>query len=104
MRRTVPGNEPFLFGRAANEGIAQCMAGGKTIAGQIERLVVRLDGAGVCDDCIAERLDLGTGGAASAVMGELGGRAGFERAKDDCTLCGESRTVIRHAGRRSAAG
>lgn len=79
------------------------MAGGITIAEQIERLIVRLDGAGICDDCIAERLDLDPGSAAHAVMGELGGRAGFERRKDNCTLCGESRTVVRHTGRRSGA-
>lgn len=72
------------------------MGGGTTIASQIERLVSRLDGAGVCDDCITERLDLSVRSQANLVTRELGGQRGYERSKDACTLCTRVKTVIRH--------
>lgn len=75
------------------------MNGGTTIAGQIERLIVRLDGAGVCDTCVTDRLNLSVPAQANAVTRALGGTRGFERKKDDCSLCGSTRTVIRRRAR-----
>lgn len=75
------------------------MTRGTTIAGQIERLVVRLDGAAVCDDCITERLDPSVRSQANVVTRALGGQRGFERQKQACTLCGTTKTVIRHSTR-----
>lgn len=72
------------------------MGGGTTIASQIERLVSRLDGAGVCDDCITERLNLSVRSQANLVTRGLGGQRGYERLKDACTLCARVKTVIRH--------
>jgi hypothetical protein len=75
------------------------MNGGTTIAGQIERLIVRLDGAGVCDACVTDRLNLSVPAQANVVTRALGGTHGFERKKDECTLCGSTRTVIRRSVR-----
>ena len=72
------------------------MSGDNTIAGQIERLIARLDGAAICDDCITERLDLSVRSQANVVTHELGGQRGYERSKDDCTLCTRTKIVIRH--------
>lgn len=72
------------------------MGGGTTIASQIERFVSRLDGAGVCDDCITERLDLSVRSQANLVTRGLGGQRGYERSKDACALCARVKTVIRH--------
>jgi len=40
---------------------------GTTIAGQIERLIVRLDGAAVCDACVTDRLNLSVTAQANVV-------------------------------------
>lgn len=66
------------------------------IASQIERLIARLDGAAICNDCIAGRLDLSAHDQADVVTRELGGQRGYERSKDDCTLCARTQMVIRH--------
>jgi len=72
------------------------MSAGTTIAGQIEALIVRLDGAAVCDACVTDRLDLSVPAQANVVTRALGGTCGYERMKDSCGLCGRIRTVIRH--------
>lgn len=72
---------------------------GTTIAGQIERLIVRLDGAAVCDACVTDRLNLSVPAQANVVTRALGGTRGFERRRDECTLCGSTRTVIRRTAR-----
>ncbi len=72
------------------------MTGGTTIAGQIERLIMRLDGAAVCDGCVTDRLNLSVPAQANVVTRALGGTRGFERQRDACALCGNSRTVTRH--------
>lgn len=73
--------------------------GGTTIAGQIERLIVRLDGAAVCDGCLTDRLNLSVPAQANVVTRALGGVRGFERKKDECAFCGSTKTVIRHDAR-----
>ncbi|HMO74387.1 MAG TPA: hypothetical protein PKD99_01825 [Sphingopyxis sp.] len=75
------------------------MTGGTTIATQIERLIVRLDGASVCDDCITDRLNLSVRSQANVVTRGLGGQRGYERRKDACELCARVKTVIRHRAR-----
>lgn len=72
------------------------MSGDNMIASQIERLIARLDGAAICDDCIADRLDLAARSPVDVVTRELGGQRGYERSKDDCTLCARTQIVIRH--------
>jgi len=72
------------------------MAGGTTIAGQIEALIAQLEGVGVCDGCVTDRLNLSVPAQANVVTRALGGTCGYERMKDSCGLCGRIRTVIRH--------
>lgn len=71
------------------------MDGGATIAGQIERLIARLDGAAVCDDRVTERLGLSARSQANTVARGLGGQPGDERQKTPRVLCGATKTVIR---------
>ena len=75
------------------------MTGANSKTEQIERLIVRLDGAAICDDCISDRLILSVPAQANVVTRALGGQRGFERAKEECALCGSTRTVIRHGGK-----
>lgn len=90
------------FRPCAMAAIAPAMNGGTTIARQIERLIVRLDGAAVCDACVTDRLNLSVPSQANVVTRALGGQRGFERCKDACALCGSTRTVIRKAGRNAS--
>lgn len=75
------------------------MDGGITIASEIERLIARLDGASICDDCIAQRLNFAAQSQVSAVTRGLGGARGYERSDTPCALCSHSRTTIRHRGK-----
>ena len=68
---------------------------------QIERLIVRLGGAAVCDNCVTDRLSLSAPAQANAVTRALAGQRGYERRKDQCALCGTTKTVIRHAGKQA---
>lgn len=49
----------------------------------------------VCDDCIAERLQISIRQHANHKTRELAGSGGFERRKGQCTLCGSEKLVIR---------
>src|SRR3546814_13426881 len=58
--------------RAPNRAYsADTMTGGTTIAGQIERLITRLDGAAVCDGCVTDRLNLSVPAQAHVVTRAL---------------------------------
>jgi hypothetical protein len=67
-----------------------------TVLEDVRRLIERLSPEPVCDDCIAERLDLSVRQHANHKTRELAGAGGFERSKDACTLCGAVKLVIRH--------
>jgi len=73
------------------------MAGAATAADQIEALIVRLDGAAVCDGCIADRLDLAVPAEVNVVTRTLAGQVRYERRKATCALCGSPRLVIRRS-------
>jgi ribosomal protein L37E len=68
-----------------------------TINDIIRRLVVRLAGEPVCDDCITERLELGVRTEADHATRALAGERGFERRKDPCALCGATKVAIRYS-------
>lgn len=53
----------------------------------VRKLIERLRPSPVCDDCIAERLNLTDRQAASIAAGELAGTSQFERRRDTCALC-----------------
>ena len=68
-----------------------------TVLDDVRALVTRLSPEPVCDDCIAERLDLSVRQHANHKTRELAGSGGFERRKDPCSLCGTEKLVIRRA-------
>lgn len=68
-----------------------------TVLDQVRALIERLSPEPVCDDCIADRLDLGVRQHANHKTRELAGQGGFERRKDACALCGATKIVIRRA-------
>lgn len=70
-----------------------------TIADQIAGLIERLDGVAICDTCITDRLNLSVPAQANVVTRALAGQAGYEQQKDDCGLCGKTRTIIRYRAR-----
>ena len=67
-----------------------------TIQDTIRRLIERLAGAAVCDDCITDRLSLSVRTQANQVTRLLPGQRGFERSKAECSLCGVTKTVVRY--------
>jgi hypothetical protein len=66
-----------------------------TVLQDVEKLVVRLAPAPVCDACLTDTLGLSILHHADHAARELAGSNGFERSKDECSLCGETRMVIR---------
>jgi len=74
------------------------MGRGTTIANEIERLIARLDGARVCDDCITDQLNLSVRSQANVVTRALGTERDYDREKEACALCARTKTVIRRAG------
>lgn len=74
------------------------MAGRSTIAERVEALIRRMEGTPLCDECIADRLDLFSIVQASVATSAAGGMGGLERSKAPCGLCGELRHVIRYKG------
>jgi len=70
-----------------------------SVADRVRGLIERLAPEPVCDDCIADRLGLGTRQHASQQTRELAGSAGFERRQAPCSLCGATKKVTRRAHR-----
>jgi uncharacterized protein YaaQ len=66
-----------------------------TVAENVAAFVERLSPDAVCDDCIAERLELTVRQHANHKTRELAGTGGFERRKAPCSLCGAEKLVIR---------
>ncbi|WP_232491741.1 hypothetical protein [Novosphingobium kaempferiae] len=64
-----------------------------TIRDDVEKLVVRLAPRPVCDECVAHTLGLSMLHHVDQATRELAGSNGFERRKDTCSLCGETRPV-----------
>lgn len=64
-----------------------------TMISDIEKVVARLSPAPVCDQCLAQTLGLSVLHHADQAARELAGTNGFERRKDACGLCGETRMV-----------
>lgn len=68
-----------------------------TVLEDVAALIARLSPQAICDDCIAERLDLSVRQHANQKTRELAGTGGFERRRDMCSLCGSGKLVIRKA-------
>lgn len=69
-----------------------------TVLDRVQRLIERLAPVAICDDCIAERLNLSIRQHADHKTRELAGIAGFERQVAECGLCGGEKKVIRYKG------
>ena len=61
----------------------------------VEKLVTRLSPEPVCDAFIVQTLDLGSLAQADQAARELAGTNGFELFNGTCSLCEETRMVIR---------
>jgi hypothetical protein len=68
-----------------------------SVRDEIGALVIRLAGAPICDDCIADRLGLSVRQHANHKTRELAGTRGYERRIDPCSICAQPKKVIRHA-------
>jgi uncharacterized protein YaaQ len=66
-----------------------------TVLEDVRALIVRLSPETICDDCIADRLQLSIRQHANHKARELAGSGGFERRKGACSLCGSEKLVIR---------
>lgn len=66
-----------------------------TVLDDVAKFVTRLSPEGVCDDCIADRLQLSVRQHANHKTHELAGSEGYERKKAECSLCGEQKLVTR---------
>ncbi|WP_129793889.1 hypothetical protein [Sphingosinicella sp. CPCC 101087] len=66
-----------------------------TVMEEVRALIARLSPVAVCDDCIAERLNLSVRQHANHKSRELAGIGGFERRLGECGLCGKDKLVIR---------
>ncbi|MBV1687701.1 hypothetical protein KRR38_08440 [Novosphingobium sp. G106] len=61
----------------------------------VRRWIERLAPAPVCDDCLAERIDMARPEDVRPAVGELAATRDFSRERGTCGLCGEHRAVIR---------
>ncbi|WP_239025788.1 hypothetical protein [Sphingomonas paeninsulae] len=84
----------WTFRVVSGTGVAQGAFTTMAVLDDVERFVVRLSPEPVCDDCIAEKLDLSVRQHANHKTRELAGSNGFERRKDVCSLCGGTKLVI----------
>ena len=66
-----------------------------TVIDDVRNLIAQLSPGPVCDDCIADRLQLSVRQQANHKTRELAGVDGFERRKGSCSLCGADKLVIR---------
>ena len=70
-----------------------------TTLDRVRALIERLAPEPVCDDCMSDRLSLSGRDQTNQMANELAGSHGFERGKDECSLCGSAKLVIRkHTG------
>ncbi|MEQ9661878.1 MAG: hypothetical protein RLN87_04925 [Parasphingopyxis sp.] len=66
-----------------------------TVLEQVRALIERLAPDPICDDCIADKLNLSVRHHTNHKTRELMGEPGFERRLDECAMCGKSKKVIR---------
>jgi hypothetical protein len=68
-----------------------------TVLDEVHDFIVAKRPAATCDDCIADRLGLSVRQHANHKTRELAKMRGFDRRKDVCGLCGQTKEVIRYA-------
>jgi hypothetical protein len=62
---------------------------------RVRLLVERLRPEAICDECIADKLELPLSDDAFCQSGELAGTLGFERKIGNCAICRVAKKVIR---------
>ena len=65
-----------------------------TVLEQVAALIQRLSPAPICDDCIAERLQLSVRQHANHKTRELAGTSRYRRELGQCSLCDGNKKVI----------
>lgn len=68
-----------------------------TVLEDVEKLIVRISPEPICDDCIAEKLNLSIRQHANHKTRELAGENGYRRSKDICSICEGTKLVISKA-------
>lgn len=63
----------------------------------IRKLIERLSPNPVCDDCIADKLELADRPEVRLATQELTASSQFERRRDTCSLCGGKKLTTRYA-------
>lgn len=66
-----------------------------TVLDDVRALITRLSPSPICDDCVAEKLNLSVRQHANHKTRELAGSNGFERRRDICSLCFGEKLVTR---------
>lgn len=66
-----------------------------TLLERVRALIERLSPEQICDECIAQKLDLTGRRDANHTTRELAGATGFERRKGMCAICCGDKIVIR---------
>ncbi|HUE79643.1 MAG TPA: hypothetical protein VMN38_08430 [Sphingomicrobium sp.] len=64
---------------------------------RVRALIERLAPGAVCDDCIADKLELSVRQHANHKTRELAGSQSFERVMGLCTICSSEKKVIRRS-------
>jgi hypothetical protein len=65
-----------------------------TVLDDVRQLIVRRASKPICDDCITKNLGLSVRQHANHKTRELAA-SGFDRRKDICSICGQTKKVIR---------
>jgi len=66
-----------------------------TVLENVSALITRLSPSPICDDCVAEKLNLTVRQHANHKTRELAGTNGFERRRDICSICYGEKLVTR---------
>lgn len=66
-----------------------------SVLDNVRALISRLSPAPICDDCVAEKLELTERQQANQKARELAGADRFERRRDICSICYGEKLVTR---------
>ena len=68
-----------------------------TVLERVREFLIKNSPMAICDDCIAEKLDLSIRQHANHKTRELASMPKFDRHEDTCGICGSAKKVIRYA-------
>lgn len=76
---------------------AEGIQGKMTVLDDVRDLIIRCDGAPICDDGISDNLKLSVRQHANRKTNILKNEHGFHRRKGRCPICRGDKLVIRHS-------